>query len=1102
MQSITALFSVSDTSLLIVGSYNPFLVFLSITIAVFASFMGFQIASQASSARTERGQLSLLAVGAFAQGGGIWSMHFVGMLAFDLCTPVDYEWQTTFVSMLPGIGAAWVALNLLTQRHITGVQIALGGVLVGAGIGAMHYIGMAAMEMAPLLRYDLRVFLLSIVVAVALAMLSLWVRTGLLQLVKKRMSALYVNLLAGTVMGLAISGMHYTGMAAARFVKPPGLELSSQTSEMSLYLAASVTFIASLIITTVLGISLLVKYREASRQARESQTRLAGLMESAVDGIITIDSEGVIQSVNEAVIQILGWSRAEMMGSPLVNFIPEERRKFYGPAFFQNAQEPDGEKLIGNTRDVEALNNHFQRVPLRISISHSEEGGESFFILFMADIRERLAMEQAVKESELKFRSLIANIPGIAYRCLNQYGWPMVFISDAVERITGYSKEDFLLPDPIVSFEDLIHADDMDKVKAAIGSKKEYTMEYRIYDKQNKLHWVREQGRIIQSDDGEVMWLDGFIMDITDRRNMEDDLLVAKDKAEQAAAARTAFLANMSHEIRTPMNAIIGFSDILLDTPLNTEQHKHMSTINRSARSLLHLLNDILDSAKLDKGKLELENIDFLLNEEIDTVISTFWLEAKRKGLDLKVQLDSRLAKAYNGAPERIRQVLSNLIGNSVKFTESGCVTLQVMPENQDSVLFIVSDTGIGMTPEQCSRVFDAFSQADASMSRKYGGTGLGTTISKQLVELMGGEISVTSEPGIGSRFVFSLPLLPVQGRQPTKRANAIQLPSLDILVVDDIEQNIELLYMLLKRSGHKVETARDGLQALEQMQQKAFDIVLMDLQMPQLDGLSASRQRREFEKENKLKAMPIVALTASVLPQDKKSAQEAGMEGFANKPIDFPALCNEIARVLGIQGSALVSQPRSAKTELIDWSRGESLWGSKAKLSKEITRFIEDLTTAKGEFEQNDTEQTFLELKALAHRFKGVAGNLGLIHIMLVCKEIESAATEQQSSSQQIENLFSLIPKVLVALEQERNEQTDTTPNLDIGQLSTIANKLHAAVTNNRVEESELEALACFTQSQYGKEVQAILDAIEDFEFEQATSGLTSLIQQLGNKG
>tara|TARA_Y100001968_G_scaffold333920_1_gene401106 strand:- start:1080 stop:4382 length:3303 start_codon:yes stop_codon:yes gene_type:complete len=1098
MPSVSDLFVIPDTSLLLVGEYNPSLVLVSVAIAIFASFMGFQVASQAASAKTRRGRRGLLAVGAFAQGSGIWSMHFIGMLAFDLCTPVSYTWLTTVVSMLPGIGAAWVALYLLTQHTISSKQIVIGGVLVGAGIGAMHYIGMAAMDMAPLLRYDLNIFLLSVAVAVILAMLSLWVRHGLQRILHNKLTRFTTNVLAGAVMGCAISGMHYTGMAAARFVSPPGLEMSQQPSEMSFYLAASVTFIASIMIALVLGISLLVKYWEASAEARRSQVKMTSLMESAVDGILTINDEGIIQTVNEAVTSILGWQRQQMVGTPLIEFLPEERRQFYDHRFFKYAEEPEGVQLLGNSRDVETFNRNGELIPLRISMSHTQVAGESLFILFIADISERLAMEKVIRENELKFRSLIANIPGIAYRCLNEHDWPMVFISDAVKPITGYSPDEFLLPDPTVSFIDLFHPDDLETIEQALVGQTEYSMEYRIFNKAGEIRWLREHGRYIRDDSDEILWLDGFIMDITDRRQMEDDLVIAKDAAEQAAAARAAFLANMSHEIRTPMNAVIGFSDILLDTPLNTEQHKHLSTINRSARSLLHLLNDILDSAKLDKGKLELELVDFILSEEIDTVISTFWLEAKRKGLELQVKLGDNLAQGYHGAPERIRQVLSNLVGNAVKFTEAGQVSLRVNQVNNGHVQFTISDTGIGMTQEQCQRVFDAFAQADASMSRRFGGTGLGTTISKQLVELMGGTIQVRSQPGEGTEFSFTLPLTAIDNTSHVQQMHAIQLPALRILIVDDIEQNIELLNLLLKRSGHLVDIGRDGQQALDLMAQHQYDVVLMDLQMPVLDGLTAACQRREYEKNNGLKATPIIALTASVLAQDKKSASEAGMEGFANKPIDYPILCNEIARVLGIQGSALAMRAEPQEALLIDWPRGESLWGSKHKLVKEISRFCEDISRARNTFVSLSEQQDFVELKALVHRFKGVAGNLGLIKIMHACKAIEQNCYDEVGPADSVAVLYSLVPAVESALATEQDNTLQQSAVVNPQELKEILERIAHSVKNNRVEETELESLSSYQNSRLANEIQSILDAIEDFEFEQAITLLSALIDKL----
>ena len=417
---------------------------------------------------------------------------------------------------------------------------------------------------------------------------------------------------------------------------------------------------------------------------------------------------------------------------------------------------------------------------------------------------------------------------------------------------------------------------------------------------------------------------------------------------------------------------------------------------------------------------------------------------------------------------------------------------------NDDHVQFTISDTGIGMTQEQCQRVFDAFAQADASMSRRFGGTGLGTTISKQLVELMGGTIDVRSKPGEGTQFSFILPLTAIDSTSHVQRLHAIQLPALRILIVDDIEQNIELLNLLLKRGGHSVDIGRDGQQALEQMAQHQYDVVLMDLQMPVLDGLTAARQRREYEKANGLKATPIIALTASVLAQDKKSASEAGMEGFANKPIDFPVLCNEIARVLGIQGSALAMRAEPKEALLIDWSRGESLWGSKHKLVKEINRFCNDITVARETFVRLTEQQDFAELKALVHRFKGVAGNLGLIKIMHACKAIEQDCYDKVAPVNSVADLYSLVPAVQSAVATEQDNDLQQSAEVDSQELRAILERITHSVKNNRIEEAELALLGGYQNSRFANDIQSILDAIEDFEFEQAITLLSALIDKL----
>jgi PAS domain S-box-containing protein len=994
---IQQFFMIEQEVTLLDGQYDFGLVALSLMIAIFASFMAFNVATQAATSTNKFRKYALLSAGSIAMGGGIWAMHFLGMLAFELCTAVSYNLGITLASALPGIASAWVALYLMTKPTITFTEIVTGGVLVGSGIGTMHYSGMAAMEMAPLLRYSPSLFILSIVVAVSLSMLALWIKFGL-SAVNAKTSRGRDAFISSVVMGLAIAAMHYTGMLAARFVMPPGMEFTSQPSEISIYLALSIAMVTVTLIALVLGITLLFKYKDVSSRAIESERIQRAITDIAVDAIITVDSTGIIKTANPAVTAVTGYSPEELIGQQGKILAPDDKKSIYSSDFFEQKSVPT-EQIIGTSREVVIVGKGGEYIPVRVGIGYTKLDGKALFVGFFSDLRKRKAMEDALRESEAKFRSFISNIPGIAYRCLNEPDWPMVFISDAVSEITGHAADDFILPNPRITFGSLCHPDDLKRVETEVTDQNTFSIEYRIINKKGDVRWVTEHGVHVLDEQGNTIYLDGFISDITARREMEEELKAAKERAEQAAAARTNFLANKSHEIRTPMNAIIGFSDLMLAEKMSPEQHGHLTTVNRSARSLLHLLNDILDSAKLDKGKLDLDYRDFIIREEVDTVISTFWLEAKSKRISLEVQVGSEVREAYNGVPERIRQVLNNLIGNAVKFTGDGSVVLEVSSDSS-FVYFKVKDSGIGMNSEQVNRVFDAFAQADASMSRKYGGTGLGTTISKQLVELMGGNICAQSELGVGSTFTFRLPLVPAKAPMAMEEGKPVQLPPMHILIVDDIAQNIDLLSLLLSRSGHTVEVARDGQEALEKMNIPGIELVLMDLQMPVLDGLEASILRRKYEAEHGLPPIPIIALTASVLVQDRHAATDAGMDGFANKPIDYPVLTREMARVLGkeIDGLAtlVVNDDKSEKTKLskvVDVNRAIMLWGDAQTHRNEVARFTRENEAKIAQISTAILDNDAAKTASLAHGIKGVAGNLCLNPLMSVCRDIEKNA-------------------------------------------------------------------------------------------------------------
>ncbi|MHB1183245.1 MAG: ATP-binding protein [Desulfobulbia bacterium] len=384
------------------------------------------------------------------------------------------------------------------------------------------------------------------------------------------------------------------------------------------------------------------------------------------------------------------------------------------------------------------------------------------------------------------------------------------------------------------------------------------------------------------------------------------ELREANVRLEEISRLKSDFLANMSHELRTPMNAIIGFSELLSETPLAGEQLEYARTITQSAKSLLTLINDILDLAKIEAGKLELEHLPFDLAEVIDNVVAMFKIPAREKGVVVASTIDNRIPKRIMGDCNRLRQILINLAGNAMKFTEQGGVDIEVAYERSaaDRIVsrFSVRDSGIGIPADRVEAIFEKFTQADGSTTRKYGGTGLGLAICLQLVELMGGHLVVASEEGKGSTFSFVIPLeeAPAEIISLKERKDAGREKTVGggkILLVEDNAVNQRLASILISREGYEVEVASDGTEALEHLRHQAFDLVLMDVQMPNMDGMEATRRIRAIEADPALRQdyvglralkqpLEIVGLTAHARKEDEIACYEAGMNGFLTKPI------------------------------------------------------------------------------------------------------------------------------------------------------------------------------------------------------------------------
>ncbi len=574
-----------------------------------------------------------------------------------------------------------------------------------------------------------------------------------------------------------------------------------------------------------------------------------------------------------------------------------------------------------------------------------------------------------------------------------------LFVSEPWAAMLGYTQTE--IESTFDGWTSLIHLDDMDMAWSQyndhINNKTEnYQSEHRMRAHDGSYRWILHMGLCVERDDNdEPTRVVGIHMDITERKNLERALNDAKEEAEEAAQAKSAFLANMSHEIRTPLNAILGFVEVVLDQDLDAEQRKkHLNTVLRSAKSLLALLNDMLDVAKLEAGRLAMESISFSLTQLLKDALTTMDMQAREKNLTLTLELAPGCADCYQGDPTRLRQVITNLVGNAIKFTKSGGVTLRVYPEpGQNELLhFEVEDTGIGIPDDRLESIFEPFSQADTSTTRKFGGTGLGTTISKQIVGLMGGRIWVESELGQGSTFHFTVALPESDCNVDMLAITDFETPSAEakraykILLAEDVVENADLATLRLEQVGHKVVHAENGAEAVRLYQEiGGFDLILMDIQMPVLDGLSATKYIRELEK-NTESHMPILAMTASVLKEERDRCKKAGMDGLIAKPVNFTKLFAEIDRAVGPDAGAPDNAPASKAVMVennfptldgVDTVKGLDTWQDAKVYRRNLINFAKEHTKDAKMIQQAICDEDEVRAHKLNHALRGVAGNL-----------------------------------------------------------------------------------------------------------------------------
>jgi PAS domain S-box-containing protein len=655
------------------------------------------------------------------------------------------------------------------------------------------------------------------------------------------------------------------------------------------------------------GARLLLGQARANTAAKEalahSEQRYRMLAENMRDLIVLLDLKGARKYVSPASLSLFGLQPEELVNADSARLVHSEDTPALSAIFAELAsgQRDDGSVLVRGLR--KDGNYRWLDVTLRL-VRDAQTQAPLEIISVVRDAHERVMAEQALRKSEEQFRRITENagdlIVSVGRDGMRRY------VSPSYERVLGYRPED-LLHRPRAS---IFHAEDRERVGASFDSmfteQPIASVTGRALHKNGGVVWLEAHHTLVYDpESGAPHETVTILRDITAQKKAAQELDEARHEAERANRVKSEFLASMSHEIRTPMNGVIGFSTLLLGTDLSVDQRRQVTLLKESGEALLSIINDVLDLSKIEAGKLELESIPLNLRDMAAGCCAMVDQQAKAKELDLTVRVEPGVPQWVLGDPTRLRQVLLNFLSNAVKFTLSGGILVSIERDRAFAgrLLFKVQDSGIGMQQDQQHLLFQAFSQIDRSTTRKFGGTGLGLVISKRLVEAMpDGQIGVMSTPDVGSTFWFAanLPETDAVVEDDAVPHVSNSAPA-RILVVEDTEINRIIVQTMLKLGGHTVTMVNDGAAAVDAVQHQKFDLILMDIQMPVMDGIEATRLIRAGNSP--CSDIPIVALTAAVLSDEVERCMEAGMSDFLPKPVVMETLLRTVGKWVGKAG-------------------------------------------------------------------------------------------------------------------------------------------------------------------------------------------------------
>ncbi len=771
------------------------------------------------------------------------------------------------------------------------------------------------------------------------------------------------------------------------------------------------------------------------------------ILETAVEqsgsSIVITDRKGIIEYVNPAFTNISGYSYSEITGKdPSVLKSGRHDRAFYKQLWNTIMSGKIWRGRFCNRRK----DGTFYWEDATIAPVHDERGKIAHFIAIKHDVTPLVRLEEKLNQKLNELEGIMEHAGvGIALTKNRK----LLSFNSTVSLMAGTSPEFLKGADGRILFNSEEEYEMFGKMyypKLMSGESVTYEIE-RIM-KNGQKRWLHITATPVNPGSIEDMLVVWVASDITDLKTLQIELEEATRKAEEANKAKSAFLANMSHEIRTPLNGVIGMLSLLSNTRLDQEQRKYIATAHSSAEALLFLINDILDISKIEAGKLELDSTDFHLNKLMEDIAKGFRLEAREKGLGFDVSIDENLPCCLRGDPGRLRQILINLIGNALKFTREGSISIRTelvkATPSDIEIKFFVKDTGIGIPPDRAEKLFNKFSQLDTSISREFGGTGLGLAICKNLVEMMNGTIGVDTSPEKGCIFWFSVHLMRgnpdapgcqrLKDGQDSHSLNGNVLKSIHlqgrVLVVEDNHVNQQVILGILRSLGIQAEAVNNGLEAIHVLRDIPYDLVLMDIQMPVMDGIKAVKAIRRVDSGVINPKIPVIALSAHAFSEELKRCLEAGMDDYLTKPVDSNRLVSVLKKWLKEQEKHEKSTIKSDVAKIEDKEEAETIpvfdkedllnrtMGDRELASKVVSLFLENAKGLLEQFEQSLDDNDMEAVVRISHTLKGSAGNISALRLASLFKELEKTARAEK-----IEKIKSDIKRVHAEFQKLKND-------------------------------------------------------------------------------